>query len=60
LAGGTWMPSDIFAAILGLVTLLGLVLIHFFPPESHFARLVWGTLVLAYIVAVGAAIFKGN
>ena len=60
LAGGTWMPSDIFAAILGLVTLLGLVLIHFFPPESHFARLMWGTLVLAYIVAVGAAIFKGN
>ena len=60
LAGGTWMPSDIFAAILGLVTLLGLALIHFFPPESHFARLMWGTLVLAYIVAVGAAIFKGN
>lgn len=60
LAGGTWMPSDIFAAILGLVTLLGLALIHFFPPESHFARLLWGTLVLAYIVAVGAAIFKGN
>ena len=60
LAGGTWMPSDIFAAVLGLVTLLGLVLIHFFPPESHFARLLWGTLVLAYIVAVAAAIIKGN
>lgn len=60
LAGGTWMPRDIFAAILGLVTLLGLVLVHFFPPESHFARLVWGTLVLAYIIAVAAAIVKGN
>jgi len=60
LAGGTWMPSDIFAAILGLVTLLGLALVHFFPPQSHFAQLVWGSLVLAYIVAVGAAIFKGN
>ena len=60
LAGGTWMPSDIFAAILGMVTLLGLALIHFFPPESHFARLMWGTLVLAYVIAVGAAIFKGN
>ncbi|MBC7854494.1 MAG: hypothetical protein IAF94_13755 [Pirellulaceae bacterium] len=60
LAGGTWMPSDIFAALLGLVTLLGLALVHFFPPESHFARLMWGTLVLAYVVAVGAAIFKGN
>ena len=60
LGGGTWMPSDLFAAMLGLVTLLGLALIHFFPPESHFARLTWGTLVLAYVVAVGAAIFKGN
>ena len=60
LAGGTWMPPDIFAAVLGLVTLLGLALIHFFPPESHFARLLWGTLVLAYVIAVGAAIFKGN
>jgi hypothetical protein len=60
LAGGTWMPSDIFAAILGLVTLLGLALVHFFPPQSHFAQLVWGSLVLAYVVAVGAAIFKGN
>ena len=60
LAGGTWMPSDIFAALLGLVTLFGLALVHFFPPESHFARLMWGTLVLAYVIAVGAAIFKGN
>ncbi len=60
LAGGTWMPSDIFAALLGLVTLIGLALIHFFPPESHFAKLMWGTLVLAYVTAVGAAIFKGN
>ncbi|MFN0020867.1 MAG: hypothetical protein ACKVP0_21620 [Pirellulaceae bacterium] len=60
LAGGTWMPADIFAAILGLVTLLGLVLVHFFPPESHFARLVWGTLVLSYVIAVAAAIVNGN
>jgi hypothetical protein len=60
LAGGTWMPPDIFAALLGLVTLLGLALLHFVPPESHFARLMWGTLVLAYFVAVGAAVFKGN
>lgn len=60
LAGGTWMPSDLFAALLGLVTLIGLALIHFIPPESHFARLLWGTLVLSYVVAVGAAIFKGT
>ncbi len=60
LAGGTWMPRDIFAFVLGLVTLVGLTLVHFFPPESHWARLTWGTLVLAYVIAVGAAIFKGN
>ena len=60
LAGGTWMPSDIFAAILGLVTLIGLTLVHFCPPESHLSKLLWGTLVLAYVVAVGAAVFKGN
>ena len=60
LAGGTWMPSDIFAALLGLVTLLGLAIVHFIPPQSHFAQLMWGTLVLAYVVAVGGAILKGN
>ena len=60
LAGGTWMPSDIFAALLGLATLIGLALVHFVPPESHLSKLLWGTLVLAYIVAVGAAVFKGN
>ena len=60
LAGGTWMPRDIFAFVLGLVTLVGLGLIHFFPPESHLARLTWGTLVLAYVIAVTAAIFKGS
>ena len=60
LAGGTWMPSDIFAAILGMVTLLGLVLIHFFPPESHFARLLWGTLVLAYVGRLGSFLFPSS
>jgi hypothetical protein len=56
LAGGTWMPPDIFAAILGLVTLLGLLAVHMYPPESHLGKLLWGTLVLAYVMAVIAAI----
>lgn len=56
LAGGTWMPPDVFAAILGLVTLLGLLAVHMYPPESHLGKLLWGTLVLAYVMAVLAAI----
>lgn len=56
LAGGTWMPPDIFAAILGLVTLFGLLAVHLYPPESHLGKLLWGTLVLAYVMAVLAAL----
>ena len=48
LAGGTWVRADVFAAFLGLVTLLGLVLVHLYPPESHTGKLLWATLVLAY------------
>ena len=58
LAGGTWMPADIFAAMLGLVTLLGLLLVHLYPPETHLAKLIWATLVLAYVMAVFAALLK--
>jgi hypothetical protein len=58
LAGGTWMPPDVFAAVLGLVTLLGLLAVHLSPPESHWGKLVWGTLVLAYAIAVIAALVR--
>jgi hypothetical protein len=58
LAGGTWVRADVFAAVLGLVTLLGLVLVHIYPPESHTGKLLWATLVLAYIVAVFAALLR--
>jgi hypothetical protein len=37
LAGGTWMPADLFAAILGLATLVGLLLVHLFPPSREWA-----------------------
>jgi hypothetical protein len=56
LAGGSWMPRDIFAAVLGLVTLGALMLIHFYPPETRQAKLLWGTLVLAYLISVAAAV----
>ncbi len=58
LAGGTWMPPDLFAAVLGLVTLFGLLAVHLSPPESHLGKLLWGTLVLAYVVAVIAALCR--
>lgn len=58
LAGGTWMPAEVFAAVLGLVTLLGLLVVHFLPPETHAGKLIWGTLILAYFVAVSAALFR--
>jgi hypothetical protein len=58
LAGGTWMPADIFAAILGLVTLLGLLAVHVHPPRSRLGKLLWATLVLAYVMAVLAALVR--
>ena len=57
LAGGTWMPADYFAGIMGLLILGGLILVHFYPLESHPARLAWGTFILAYFVALLAAMF---
>lgn len=58
LAGGSWMRRDVFAAVLGLVTLLGLMAVHIYPPESRLGKVIWGTLVLAYLVSVGAAILR--
>jgi hypothetical protein len=58
LAGGTWGPADLFAAILGLITLIGLLFVHLFPPRSRTGKLVWATVVLAYVMAVAAALVK--
>jgi hypothetical protein len=58
LAGGTWMRPDHFAAIMGLVTLLGLLAVHLYPPESRLGKLIWATIVLAYVMAVLTALLK--
>ena len=58
LAGGTWIAADLFAAILGLITLFGLLLVHLFPPQTRFGKLIWAALVLGYIAAVFAALLK--
>ena len=58
LAGGTWMPADFFAAILGLATLLGLLLVHLFPPQTRLGKLLWAALVMGYITAVLVALIR--
>ncbi|WP_254508411.1 hypothetical protein [Anatilimnocola floriformis] len=58
LAGGSWMPRDIFAAILGVVTLIGLMAVHIYPPESRLSKVLWATLVMSYLISVVAAIFR--
>ena len=58
LAGGSWMPTDVFAAVLGLCTLLGLLVVSWRPPRSHLGKVLWATLVLAYVIAVFAAVFR--
>jgi len=58
LAGGSWMPTDVFAATLGLLTLVGLLVVSWRPPETHLGKIIWATLVLAYVIAVFAAVFR--
>jgi hypothetical protein len=58
LAGGSWMPRDIFAAILGVITLIGLMVVHIYPPETRLSKVLWGTLVMSYLISVVAAIFR--
>jgi hypothetical protein len=58
LAGGTWMRPDLFAAILGLFTLLGLLLVHLFPPQTRLGKMLWAALVVGYITAVVATLIR--
>ncbi len=57
-AVGSWMPTDVFAAALGLLTLLGLLVVSWRPPHSHLGKLLWATVVVAYVVAVFAAVLR--
>lgn len=58
LAGGSWMPTDIYAATLGLLTLVGLLVVSWSPPDTRLGKLIWATLVLAYVISVFAAVFR--
>jgi hypothetical protein len=58
LAGGRWMPPDIFAAVLGITTLLGLFFVTWHPPETRAGKLIWTALIIAYLMAVVAAALR--
>jgi hypothetical protein len=56
LAGRSWMPSTLFAGLLGLLTAFCLWWVIARPPETSAARLVWWGILLAYIVAILATL----
>ena len=58
LAGGTWMPGKMFAAVLGLALLIGLLIVSWRPPESRLGKVIWASCVIAYFTAVLAAVFR--
>jgi hypothetical protein len=60
LAGGNWMPADIFAAVLGLATLAGLFVVTWNPPETRVGKLMWAILIIAYLIAVITAAFRSQ
>lgn len=57
-AGGNWVPADVFAGLLGVAAVTAVLLVQCYPPESHFARVSWLAMGLAYAVALAVAIFK--
>ncbi len=56
LAGGTWMPPQVFALCMGLLTVGGLIVVEMYPPESRSGWLAWIAVVLAYLAAWLAAL----
>jgi hypothetical protein len=56
LAGGHWVPPEVFAGVLGIATLVVLVLITVALPESRLSRLVWTYMITLYFVAAISAV----
>lgn len=59
-AGGTWIRSEIFALILGLLVLVGIAVTSFHPLESRRQSVLWLTLILSYISSTIAAFVRSN
>jgi DNA-binding transcriptional LysR family regulator len=58
LAGGSWMPAKLFAALLGLALLSGLLIVSWRPPETRLGKVIWASFVIAYFMAIAAAVIR--
>jgi hypothetical protein len=34
------------------------MVVHIYPPETRLSKVLWGTLVMSYLISVVAAIFR--
>jgi hypothetical protein len=57
-AGGNWVPAHVFAGFMGVAAIAAVLLVQYYPPESHFARVSWFAFGLAYAVALGVALHR--
>ena len=58
MSAATWLPLDVFAGVMGAVTLLCFVTFWIRPPQSRFAYLFWGTMGALYVGASAAAVVR--
>jgi hypothetical protein len=60
LSGAMWMPAAVFAGAAGLVMLATIVWIILRPPQSRAMNLVWGLVVLIYVLAAAGAVWRSG
>ena len=60
LAGGKWMPAGVFALLMGVVTVGGLIIVELYPPQSRAGWLAWVAIVLAYLSAWASALASAS
>ena len=58
IAGGLWVPGVLFAAVLGVLTLVGMALDMVFEISDRRFNVFWLACIVAYLVASLAATFR--